>query len=298
MEFQTKLGTIPQRKGIGKAYGTFGELLQGVDTNDRDFLVTLPINRYSNVVFTSVTNKNEIIVFPSNRQKSKQLAELILNDYRLPMGGILEIHNNLLVGKGLASSSADLVATARAIDNCFSLNMSEEKLLYFIRQIEVTDGVMYEGVVSFYHRKVQLSKMLGYLSKLAIICLDEGGMVDTLQFNQLEKPFTWKEKEEYEYLLETISNAIRENNLKKLGEVSTRSAILNQKILGIRNFDNVLGICHEIEGIGVVITHSGTCIGILLSLEDPEYQRKLFSAFEELSKLSGEVHLFYPLTNK
>src|SRR4029079_11819053 len=101
----------------------------------------------------------------------------------------LELESNIPIGKGLASSSADLVATARAIDDCFKLGMSEEILKMFLRQIEPTDGVMYPGVVSFYHRQVQLREFLGQLPGLTIVSIDEGGEVDTVEFNKIPKPF-------------------------------------------------------------------------------------------------------------
>lgn len=38
-----------QKTGVGVCCGTFGELLQGIDADNKDFLVTFPINRYSKV---------------------------------------------------------------------------------------------------------------------------------------------------------------------------------------------------------------------------------------------------------
>lgn len=284
------------RSGTGCSFGTFGELLQGVDTKGRDFLVTLPINRFSNAKFTYYPSLG-IMVSPSNKQKSKELAALILRHYGYEPGGILEINSNIPVGKGLASSSADLVATARALNECFDLCMTTEEMLSFIRHIEPTDGVMYEGVVSFYHRIVQVNEFLGDLPQLTIIGFDEGGEVDTIDFNKLPKPFTQQEKIEYDELQRKISQAIRHRDIKGIGEVATRSAVLNQKLRYKKFFNMILEICAEVDGLGVVAAHSGTCLGILLSPENEGYEQKLNTAYTALQHLGGEITIYQTWSN-
>ncbi|WP_379138146.1 kinase [Paenibacillus sp. sgz500958] len=279
------------KSGTGCAFGTFGELLQGVDTKERDFLVTLPINRFSNAKFTYYPSLG-IIVSPSNKQKSRELAALILRYYGYEEGGVLEINSNIPVGKGLASSSADLVATARALNECFDLQMTTEEIQSFLRHIEPTDGVMYEGVVSFYHRMVQVNEFLGDLPKLTIIGFDEGGEVDTIDFNKLPKPFTQQEKSEYDELRRKISKAIRQGDIKVIGEVATRSAVLNQKLRHKKFFNLILDICTEVEGLGVVAAHSGTCLGILLSPDHEGYETKLNTAYTALRLLGGEITIY------
>ncbi|MGB8953799.1 MAG: hypothetical protein WCC10_00370 [Tumebacillaceae bacterium] len=280
-------------EGRGSSFGTFGELLQGVGTNDQDFLVTFPITRFATAYFTSEPNQSGIKVSPSKKQKSGRLAEKILAYYGLPTGGILELESNIPIGKGLASSSADLVATARAIDDCFQLGMSEETVKMFLRQIEPTDGVMYPGVVSFYHRQVQLREFLGQLPALTVVSIDEGGEVDTVEFNKIPKPFTLAEKQEYDRLLQQMSQAIRERDSAMIGQIATRSASLNQKLREKQFFHPVLAICQEIGALGVVITHSGTCVGILLGQDHPQYHQQVRDAYDSLRLLVDDVSIYH-----
>lgn len=285
--------TWPGGVGKGQAFGTFGELLQGVGKDGKDFLVTLPIDRFSTAHFLSTPYQPRLTVSPSQKYKAEGLATLILEHYHLPSGGILELESNLPVGKGLASSSADLVAVARAIDDCFGLHTPVEQLLCFLRQIEPTDGVMYEGTVAFYHRNVSPYKYLGQLPELAIVGIDEGGEVDTIEFNKKPKVFAQDEKAEYEWLLKKISQAIVEQDLHAIGEVSLRSAILNQKLHKKLFFEQIRAICQQIEGLGVVVAHSGTYLGILLSPQEPHFHSQLHSAFAAMRELAGNVTLFH-----
>ncbi|HEU5375937.1 MAG TPA: hypothetical protein VFV38_10895 [Ktedonobacteraceae bacterium] len=285
--------TWPGSLGKGKAFGTFGELLQGAGKDDQDFLVTLPIDRFSTARFLSIPQQPRLTVSPSQKYKAERLATLILEHYRLPPGGILELESTLPVGKGLASSSADLVAVVRAIDNCFALHLSVEQLQCFLRQIEPTDGVMYEGTVAYYHRNVSLYRYLGQLPELVIVSIDEGGEVDTIEFNKKPKAFSQEEKEEYEFLLRKIERAIREQDLRAIGEVSLQSAILNQKLHKKQYFEQVRDICQQVEGLGVVVAHSGTYLGILLSPQEQHFHRQLHHAFDAMRRIADNVTLFH-----
>ena len=283
--------------GIGRAFGTFGELLQGrLQQQDTDFLVTFPIARYAHATFIATQEHTGLEVFPTHKWKSQLLASMILEYYGLPPGGKLTIASSLPVGKGLASSSADLVATARSLSACFGLKMHLNLLQTFMQRIEPSDGVMYPGVVAFYHRQVKLREFLGHLPALTILSIDEGGTLDTIQFNSRPKPFTVQDELEYQRLLDTISSAIRQQNLYLIGQVATRSAILNQKLNPKRTLDAMLTFCEEIQGLGVVVAHSGTCIGLLLSQHSHRYRNQVSRARIFLSSLSERVTIYHSLS--
>ncbi|PTM58830.1 kinase [Desmospora activa] len=289
-------GVIPAT-GKGKAFGTFGELLQGVDgENGLDFLVTFPIQTHSYATFYFDSEMDSLQVNPSHKKKSFQLISQILMDHGYPPVGRLEIFSEMPEGKGLASSSADLVAAARSIENCLNLKMSTDYLLSLMRTIEPTDGVMYKGVVSFFHRKVELCRFLGTLPPLTVVGIDEGGKIDTVQFNNTPKPFTQIEKKEYHFLHQKIVKAIAEQDVKSIGEVSTRSAQLNQKIRPKRLLDSIICISEEVGGIGVAVAHSGTYLGILLDPRRQPYPLQLEQAQKLMGQLSDNVTLFHSLT--
>jgi uncharacterized protein involved in propanediol utilization len=204
-------------------------------------------------------------------------------------GGVLHIHSELPEGKGMASSSADLVATARAVAAVVGVTMTPAGIEDLLREIEPTDGVMYSGIVAFHHRRVQLRGRLGKLPPLTIVGLDEGGLVDTIAFNRLPKPFTEQGRAEYLHLLNRLSAAIAAGDLATVGRVSTRSALLNQKLRRKRTLRRLIRACHSIGGLGVVVAHSGTAIGVLLADSDPAYQKKLDRAYQVCTALSEVV---------
>lgn len=279
--------------GMGIANGTFGEFLQGaLPGRDNNFLVTLPISRFTSALFIPNEQDPEVQVTPRNKVKSLRLAKRILAHFDVLIGGQLVIESDLLEGKGLASSSADLVATARAVEQAIGIDVPAELVLEFLRDIEPTDGVMYPGYVSFYHRRVQLAAKLGNLPTLHIVAIDEGGVIDTVHYNQGHRGFSEGEKIEYAKLLNQLSIAFTQQNLDWLGRVATASATMNQNHLPKRFFEEVLAICRKIRGLGVVATHSGPCLGILLSTVHPDFPSQKQRAEQALKTLVPNVMHF------
>ncbi len=282
-----------EKRGLALSFGTFGELLQGaLPEPDLQFLVTFPIHLYSRATFSVDSRDESLRVDPPEKRKSLELARLMLQHYNLPSRGVLEIASEIPAGKGLASSSADQVAAARAIARCYDLALSHEELEMFLRAIEPTDGVMYPGVVAFYHQKVALREFLGNLPPVAVMAIDEGGVVDTVGFNKRLKDYRKEEKEEFLTLLVGIKKCIAHGDVEGLGRITTRSTILNQRFNPKRRLDALLEVSREVGALGVVTAHSGTCIGLLLARHDPGYYRKLGKIAESLSKLHHEMRLF------
>lgn len=276
--------------GYGRACGTFGELLQGVlPEDDRDFLVTLPIAEFSTARFVLTDEQDPLVVTPGTKMKSRRLVEHMLTASGHRSGGILDLVSKLPEGKGLGSSSADLVATARAVSDAIGLLVDEVEIENFMRQIEPTDGVMYDGIVAYYHREVRLREHLGCLPPLTIVAADEGGQVDTVRHNRIPKPYTARDRQEYAELLTVLSEAIRTHDLAAVGAVSTRSAQLSTKIRPRPLLQRLLRIHQEANAIGLVLAHSGTVIGVLINDGDPDREAKLRYVTDECRLLPVAV---------
>lgn len=293
-----KINSLPTTKsldpprwqpGVGVANGTFGELLQGaLQNNDDHFLVTLPIQKFSTARFTPDVSTTRITVAPAHKTKSLKLAQKLLQHYGCEIGGQLTIESELPEGKGLASSSADMVATVRALEVTLGHAIPTELVLSTLRTIEPTDGVMYHEFVTFFHRKVELGRRLGFPSGLQVVAIDAGGQVDTIEYNKHNYQFTDEECAEYAELLTSLESAIRANDLERLGHITTRSALLNQKRNPNRFLARVLEIGQETGALGVVVAHSGPCLGLLFP-HDPAYERQMARARFLLTELTDQV---------
>jgi L-threonine kinase len=283
--------------GVSTAFGTFGELLQGVlPEDDGDFLVTLPVARWSTARFELTPDDPEVTVEPAHKKKALRLTEMILQDAGGPGGGILGIDSSLPEGKGLASSSADLVATARAVANALGEPMPPRRIESYLARIEPTDGVLYPAIVAFHHRSVRLRAELGSLPPMAVVGIDEGGAVDTVAFNAIPKPFTAADRRRYARLLDRVTDAVARRDLTEVGRVATASARMNQVLRHKRSLEPMIRICEDVGGLGVVVGHSGTSLGILLDATAPDHAGRLAAAAQRCQELEGNVTVYHTLS--
>ncbi|MGW2340049.1 GHMP family kinase ATP-binding protein [Streptomyces sp. NPDC001661] len=294
---RSPLSVLPGAVGAGTAFGTFGELLQGqLPEADGDFLVTLPVARWTRVVFRPDPRRAEPQVRPAHKTKALRLVRMICADAGLPAGGQLTVRSAIPEGKGLASSSADLVATARAVGRALGLPMPPRRIERYLARIEPTDGVLYPAIVAYHHRTVRLRATLGSLPRMTVVGVDEGGVVDTVDFNRAPKPFTAADRGAYASLLDRLTTAVRQGDLASVGDIATRSALRNQAVSPKRWLEPMRDICRDVGGLGVVVGHSGTTLGILLDARDPACPHRTTAASRACAELAGAATLYRTLS--
>lgn len=249
----------------GFACGSFGELLQGVMPDSGNaFLVTLPIEKYAVARFFPREGSEMIEVFPDWKTKSRQLAVSLLKRLSQGVGGYLHLASEIPCGKGLSSSSADLVATARAIEAYLGVPIPVDDLCRALSAVEPTDGVMFSESVVYFHVKGALCERLGPLAHVTILSLDEGGSVDTIELHRRKgADHSAERRREFGELLERLRHGFQRNSLHEIGAVSTRSAFIDQEANPKRHLEQVHAVCRQTGGAGLITTHSGTCLGIL-----------------------------------
>lgn len=283
--------------GYGQSHGTFGELLQGRLPNQKNFMVTFPINLFSYAIFEPDINTSKITVLPEEKSKSAKITSMILDFFQINIGGTLKIASEILEGKGLASSSADLVATAYALKDAFNLNLNADLIAQFIAKIEPSDGTMYPGITAFYYRDVKLKEPIAPTPKLHIVSIDEGQQIDTLEYNRSEKDYSLTCCTRYKVMLQEMIQAIRLQDLKTVGRLTTESAIMNQEHNYKRYLQFMIDLCKQICGLGVTVAHSGTFVGILLDPQSKQFLTQRAICHTALREQGHSVSTFESLSN-
>jgi uncharacterized protein involved in propanediol utilization len=278
---------LPAKMKIGKGScnGTFGELVQGV-IGERPFLITLPIpSLWSHATFFPDPTISEIIALGS-KVKAIKAGKLLLQWFGVKGGGFLEIRSNIPIGKGMASSSADIVAAMRAIAQSYSLPLTKEIISAISAMVEPTDGVMYEEIVAFDYIHGELIESFGFLPPFTIVGIDIGGIVNTIEFNQVPKEYDRYVQNQFLKAYELVQKGFREKNLSFICMAATISARLNQKLLPKPVFSEFEKLAHVFEG-GIVAAHSGTMIGILID------HNISINTKDVISHLSGQITLLF-----
>lgn len=286
--------------GEASCCGTFGELLQGqlpvgCAPGDPHFLVTMPIALFARAHFIPVEDTRSISVYPSHKVKAKRLAENLVIALGAS-GGVLHLQSELPEGKGLASSSADLVATARSIACCLNRKVRTSLIEALMSDIEPSDGVMYPGVVAYSQRACRLLSFLGQMPPLAIVGIDEGGTIETVDYDQLRGEMSASSRTEYRKLLERARIAIPEGDAATIGRIATASALLHQERTPKKHLNSMMKASEAAGALGVIVAHSGTVIGILLDRMAPDFPWKLRSVLDNVSPFYKSPMIYFTMS--
>jgi uncharacterized protein involved in propanediol utilization len=254
---------------VGKCFSSYGELLQGCLSHDEHFLVTIPIKTYAYAQFVFDDSCEGIQVFPSSKTKSALFLSKLNEAFHLNLSGRVTLNSEIPMGKGLSSSTADLIACQRAIEAFLDRSFPNENINTILREIEPSDGLLYPCSVVYNHRLCRFIKGLGLIPPSVIISIDCGGTLDTVTYNAQERLFSGEDKAIYAQLLDEITIAFQQQDLRKIGEIATKSAILNQKFNFKPELDRMIALANEFGAYGVINTHSGTCLGLLFDPKNP-----------------------------
>lgn len=245
-----------------KAPGTCGELAQGT-IDGKNFLITCPIDLYS-----------EVAVSPGSQaagdagEKTRAAASLTLKYLQQPETGLtINVNSALPVGKGMASSSADIAAVCQATAKCFGRLLTADEIADIALAIEPTDGVFYPGIIMFDHVHGSIRQPLGNPPAIRIAVFDAGGEVNTQSFNQRKDLAALNAAKEGQLrqAVALVREGLRCGDCRMIGQGATLSAVANQAILHKPDLDAVIKIAYQHGAVGVNAAHSGTVIGILFS---------------------------------
>jgi len=271
-----------ERMGKGSCPGSFGELLQGVLSERGKFLVNFKIKNISHVTLTlsspRYSEEKEALFAESYRRypKSYKVIRNICIDLGNHSDCFLKIDSDIPVGKGLSSSTADMVASIQALASTLSVVMKPDYIGRMLTEIEPNDGLQHEGTGIYHHTTGKLIEQFPYIPPLRILGIDLGGVVDTVKFNQRALTWTDAQVKRYEGLLHEMRTALAGRDLASICRIATESAKLWQQVNPKPELDDVLALMSETGALGVVNTHSGTYLGLLYG-EDRDDLNSLLS---------------------
>jgi L-threonine kinase len=275
-------------KAVVKMPGTCGELVQGA-MDGVSFHVSCPVNIHS-LVEVELDSNVPVLDYPLGRSKAasavrRTLSFLNCHDF----GGRLTIQSPIPVGKGMASSTADVAAAIEATAIALGERLGKRQVAKLALSIEPTDSSLFQGLVLFDHREGRVFQSLGLPPPIDIVVLDFGGEVDTIKFNRCDHGAVLKRLEpQIAEALELICCGIAGGDPKLVGEGTTLSARANQEILFKPQLERAIFLAREVGAIGVNVAHSGTVIGVLLDVRRcdtkaiAEFLKKRLSNLESL----------------
>ena len=236
-----------------KIPGSCGELVQGFFCGE-PILITCPIAKFSTAEIS-----DEFFCFENLGEKSFAMLKKVLRYFEVKnFDAKIKLTSELPHCKGMASSSADLAAVAKAVAIFLGKNLSAEKISEFAAEIEPTDGIFFDGIVAMNPVTGKFIKKIHLPTNFLIAIFDYGGGVDTVKFNR---------RSDFE-----ITKL--EDNLNF--DLVEKSALANQKILYKPQLEEIINFAKNLGAVTVNIAHSGTVIGIFFPETDKFIDKKIF----------------------
>lgn len=243
--------------------GTCGELVQGT-LDGVPCLVSCPIDRYSVAEVGLWSEPYWDTPYDAPKAAAALQAGLSYLEQPAP-GGRLSLISDLPRGRGYASSTADVGAALFALGEALDRPLTSAEVAQLAVSVEPSDSTVYPGLAMFDHRQGSFHRDLGPAPPLAVIVLDSGGKVDTLDFNQRDYVEALRKlAPQHREAFELLRNGLAHNDWGSIGEAATLSARVHQAILPHPLLGRVLSLAQEVAALGVCRAHSGTILGVLL----------------------------------
>ncbi|MEV5884731.1 hypothetical protein AB0L74_18685 [Streptomyces sp. NPDC052020] len=254
----------PGRTVSGVCHGTLGELYQGplrAGAEPDIAVVSFPVDRHSWVHFTPGTGSPDPLPLG---EKSATAARLFLEHFGLTLPpGRWSACSELRVGVGMASSTADIVATLRCLFRLFTLPYDPDVVLGVLAAIERADSVFLDEFALHLSGRHRVIRRLGTDIGFHTAYIIEPGTVDTAAVTDLLLEHYRRYGEEYERCLADLLKGFASGDPAAVARAATASAALSQSVLPKAAFDRMLAHRERFGADGVFVAHTGCLIGYL-----------------------------------
>ena len=165
----------------------------------------------------------------------------------------LSLDSRLPRGKGMASSTADVTAAIGATSAALGEEPSPAQLAEIALRVEPSDGVhVFQTSPCFDHREGRIARSLGRSPPMRVLVLDFGGIVDTLEFNQIDRLSVLGQLElRMVEAVALIEDGIRTGDPKSIGRGATISALANRQVLFNPYLESTLELASQTGAVGV-----------------------------------------------
>ncbi|EHJ27074.1 GHMP kinase protein [Clostridioides difficile 050-P50-2011] len=250
-------------KSYGICPASCGEFVQGI-IDDEEYLCSYAIDMYSKVYI-----EEKLVDINLGRYKSRLAIEKVFEKFNLPKKYTknisLNINSKIPVGKGMASSTADIGATIKATLSLIDKDLSSEEISKLAAEIEPTDSIFIDKNSIFNPLNGTVIKYLGNLTNAKVVILEPNKVLDTMKI-RLRQDYNRLKVENKEVIKKSfalLEEGLKKNNLSLVGEACTLSSLANENIEKKEYLNEIIKISKKYGAYGVNIAHSGTVIGIL-----------------------------------
>lgn len=259
-------------KSYGICPASCGEFVQGILGNE-EYLSSYAIDMFS---IASLEEKKEDINLGS--KKSRKAIEKVFEKFNIPIEESknisLDLKSNIPIGKGMASSTADIGATIKATLSILNKKLNDEEISLIASEIEPTDSIILYKNSIFNPINGSVKKYLSSFDNGRVIILEPKEILETkiIRSNPNYLNIKLENKSIIKKSFNLLEKGLKNNDLKLIGEACTLSSLANENIHKKPYLNEIIEISQSMNAYGVNIAHSGTVIGILID-KNMDYER-------------------------
>ena len=276
--------------GEAHAIGHHGELIQGVFEDDEGYLhrglVTLPLHNLRSTVHFVLDDSKNLTVEPPDRAKALRSAHLALAQLGHPAaGGHLSVRSDIPIGHGYGSSTADVVASIRAVAAALGTRLppsSISRLAVAAETAADATGFETEALLFAQREGEVLEHFGGSLPPFILLGFkaDGSSIINTLDLPPAR--YDLEEIQQFRVLRGMLARAVQHQDPHLLGRAATLSACISQRHFPKPGFDLVTDIADRHEALGLQVAHSGTLYGLLLDAQSSSVAQSVRAISTEL----------------
>ena len=285
---------------VAQCPASCGELIQGWILGSEK-LVSCPVEWYSTVEVSSGSP------LADERPLSRSMVDRLLQHWQYPAHVSqdirIDIHSTIPIAKGMASSTADIAATAIATAHHLGHQLDEATLAQLCVSLEPTDSTVFRQLTLFDHNDASTQIACEAQPHLDLLVLESPETLRTADYHRIPRQAGLQAcAPALKRAWEKVQEACSSQNPYRMGEAATLSAIASQMLLPKPDFESLLSLVEECDLYGVNVAHSGSVVGLMLdrTRHDIDYikwmlvQKKLTTHWPEqhlLRMVTGGVEL-------
>ncbi|HGH3371537.1 TPA: L-threonine kinase [Kluyvera cryocrescens] len=256
---------------VARCPGSCGELIQGWILGSEK-LISCPIDWYSTV------EVRDGAPLPNERPLTRAMVEALLTHFGYSQGMSatlrIEVDSTLPIAKGMASSTADIAATAVATAHHLGHSLDEATLAALCVALEPTDSTLFRQLTLFDHHHAGTQIACATAPHFDLLVLESPVILRTADYHRLPREAALKAHAgELQQAWEKVQNACIQQDASLLGEAATLSAIASQTLLPKPGFSALMALVESCDLYGLNVAHSGSVVGLMLDprRHDVEY---------------------------
>lgn len=239
-----------------------GELIQGL-INGSEKLISCPIDWYSTVEVKqgSAHQFDERLLM---RRALKATLKHLQIDQSWHQKLSIRFNSTIPVAKGMASSTADIAATAVATARHFEQELCSQALAQICTSLEPSDSTFLHQLSLFDHNRGEIHQQFEWVPDLDVLIFESPTQLNTADYHQMPRKQKLKENEpQLSDAIHLFEQAIQTQCVTSFGHACTLSAIASQHILAKQGFEQFQHLIEKFDLPGMVVAHSGTVVGLL-----------------------------------